>query len=235
MTSQSLETQIPQRIPPNPGSRRKPHTIAVLALQCVAATAKSRKKLLVDLRRAEILAAALKVFCKKGYTEARMDDVAAQAKIAKGTLYLYFSSKADIYSAAIHHAMEQLSALSEERLTGIAGFREKLEAAIAVRLEFWSEQKGLYRMLITVGRTPEHRKQTHAVLKRAANALLAVMEEGVRAGEIPAQPLEPLANAAIDMMRGANERRLDGISKSTVAEDARAITRIVLSALSSSR
>jgi AcrR family transcriptional regulator len=197
----------------------------------VATTAKSRKKLLADLRRAEILTAALKVFCKKGYTEARMEDVAAQAKIAKGTLYLYFSSKAEIYSAAVHHAMEQLSTLSEERLTGIAGFAQKLETLIAVRLDFWSQQSSLYRMLLTVGRAPEHRKQTHAVLKRAAGTLLAVMEEGVRSGEIPAQPLQPLADAVVDMMRGANERRLDGISKSTAAEDARQIANIVLCTL----
>ena len=199
----------------------------------MSAATKTRRRLLTDLRRTEILAAAVRVFCKKGYTEARMEDVAAQAKIAKGTLYLYFSSKAEIYSAAIHHAMEQLGTLSEERLTGVTGFREKLETVIAVRLEFWSEQKSLYRMLLTVGRAPEHRRQTHAVLKRAASALLAVMEEGVSTGDIPAQPLEPLADAVIDIMRGANERRLDGISKSTPAEDARQITRITLAALKS--
>ena len=203
----------------------------MLALQCVPNGAKSRKKLLADLRRAEILAAALKVFCKKGYAEARMDDVAAHAKIAKGTLYLYFSSKAEIYSAAVHHAMEQLSTLAEERLADVADFEQKLETLIAVRLEFWGEQKSLYRMLLTVGRAPEHRKQTHAVLKRAASSLLTILKEGVRSGEISSQPLEPLANIVIDMMRGANERRLDGISKSTAAEDAREITRITLAAL----
>lgn len=195
------------------------------------AGAKSHKQALAALRRAEILAAALKVFCRKGYTEARMDDVAAQAKIAKGTLYLYFSSKAEIYAAAVHHAMEQLSTLAEERLTGIADFPARLEALILVRLEFWSEQKSLYRMLLTVGRAPEHRRQTHAVLKRAADSLLAVMAEGVRSGDIPAQPLEPLAHSIVDMMRGANERRLDGTTRTTAAEDARAITHIALSAL----
>jgi AcrR family transcriptional regulator len=215
----------------SPGFTPNRLEILVLALQCVPSAAQSRKKLLADLRRAEILAAALKVFCKKGYTEARMEDVAAQARIAKGTLYLYFSSKAEIYSAAVHHAMEQLSTLTEERLTGIAGVAEKLETLIAVRLEFWSEQRSLYRMLLTVGRAPEHRRQTHAVVKRAANALLAVMEEGVRTGEIPSQPLELLAYAIVDMMRGANERRLDSITKSTAAEDAHEITRIALAAL----
>ena len=205
----------------------------MLAWQCVATTAKSRKKLLVDLRRAEILAAALKVFCKKGYTDARMEDVAAQAKIAKGTLYLYFSSKAEIFSAAAHSAMEQLSTLAVESIADITGFHARLETLITVRLEYWGEQRSLYRMLLTVGRAPEHRKQTHAVIKRAVVSIQSVLEEGVRTGEILPQPLEPLAEAVVDMMRGAIERRIDGLSKSTAAEDARTISRIALAALSS--
>ena len=203
----------------------------MLALQCVSAAAKTRRQLLTDLRRAEILAAALKVFCKKGYTEARMEDVAAQAKIAKGTLYLYFSSKAEIFSAAAHSAMEQLSTLAVESIAGVTGFHERLETLITVRLEYWGEQRSLYRMLLTVGRAPEHRKQTHAVIKRAVASIQSVLEEGVRAGEIPSQPLEPLAQAVVDMMRGAIERRIDGLSKTDAAEDAHTITRITLGAL----
>jgi AcrR family transcriptional regulator len=198
---------------------------------CVPAGAKTRKKLLADLRRAEILSAAVKVFCKKGYAEARMEDVATQAKIAKGTLYLYFTSKAEIFSAAAHSAMEQLSTLAEERIAGISGFHTRLETLITVRLDFWMEQRSLYRMLLTVGRAPEHRKQTHAIVNRAVASIRSVLEEGVRTGEIAAQPLDPLAQAIVDMMRGAIERRLDGLSKNSSAEDAHEITRIALCAL----
>lgn len=203
----------------------------MIAFLCVPAGAKTRKKALVDLRRAEILAAALKVFCKKGYAEARMEDVAAQAKIAKGTLYLYFTSKAEIFSAAAHSAMEQLSALAVESIAGVTGFRTRLETLISVRLDYWMEQRSLYRMLLTVGRAPEHRKQTHAIISLAVASIQSVLEEGVSTGEVSAQPLEPIAQAIVDMMRGTIERRLDGLSKNTSAEDAREITRIALSAL----
>jgi AcrR family transcriptional regulator len=198
---------------------------------CVPAGAKTRKQALVDFRRAEILAAALKVFCKKGYTEARMEDVAAQAKIAKGTLYLYFTSKAEIFSAAAHSAMEQLSTLAVERIAGITDFHTRLETLIAVRLDFWMEQRSLYRMLLTVGRAPEHRKQTHAIVNRAVASIQSILEEGVRNGEVAPQTLEPLAQAIVDMMRGAIERRLDGLSKNSSAQDAREISRIAFSAL----
>jgi AcrR family transcriptional regulator len=52
------------------------------------ATHTSRRQVLTDLRRSEILTAAIKVFGKKGFAATCVDDVAAAADIAKGTLYL---------------------------------------------------------------------------------------------------------------------------------------------------
>jgi AcrR family transcriptional regulator len=47
----------------------------------------------VEARRQAILDAALTVFAAQGYEAARLDDVAARAGVAKGTLYLYFKDK----------------------------------------------------------------------------------------------------------------------------------------------
>ncbi len=48
-------------------------------------------------RQEEILAAAFKVFAAHGYEAARIDDVARQAGIAKGTIYLYFRDKERLF------------------------------------------------------------------------------------------------------------------------------------------
>jgi AcrR family transcriptional regulator len=50
-------------------------------------------------RPGEILEAALKVFAEKGYAAARMEDIAARAGVTKGTIYLYFPSKEDVFKA----------------------------------------------------------------------------------------------------------------------------------------
>lgn len=160
-----------------------------------------------------------------------MEDVAAEAGIAKGTLYLYFSSKEDIYAAAVVHAMDQLGHLAEEKLAGVTSFRERLTALIKLRLEFWFSQRDLYRMLLTVGREPQHRKQTQMMILRAAKSLTDVMEEGVREGELKKQNFLPIALAIVDMMRGVNERRMDGFSKNSPKQEAIGITRIALAAL----
>jgi AcrR family transcriptional regulator len=54
-----------------------------------------------DKRRTVILAAALDVFSRHGFAMARLDDVAAKAGIAKGTLYLYFESKEALFEELI--------------------------------------------------------------------------------------------------------------------------------------
>jgi len=50
-------------------------------------------------RPGEILDAALKVFAEKGFAAARMEDIAARAGVTKGTIYLYFSSKEEVFKS----------------------------------------------------------------------------------------------------------------------------------------
>jgi AcrR family transcriptional regulator len=64
-----------------------------------AAAAHSRKWKLQ--RHVQILAAAFEEFAAKGYAEARLDDVAERAGIAKGTIYFYFKNKETLFQAVL--------------------------------------------------------------------------------------------------------------------------------------
>ena len=191
----------------------------------------SSRRVLTDLRRQEILAAAIKVFGKKGFADTRAEDVAIAAKIAKGTLYLYFKSKEDIYTTAVRHTVDQLRVLVEERVSAVDGVRNKLAAAIAIRLEFWLDQQNLYRLLLTVGREPKHRRQTNEALRFGHDSFLAIFQEGVATGELPAQDFDALCWAILDMTRGSNERRLDGVTGRTPQQDADFILEAALRSL----
>jgi AcrR family transcriptional regulator len=63
-----------------------------------------------ERRRADIIDAAEKVFFSKGLGQATMDDVAEAAELSKGTLYLYFKNKEDLYLAIILRGMAILRA-----------------------------------------------------------------------------------------------------------------------------
>lgn len=192
----------------------------------------TRKQVLTDLRREEILTAAIKVFGKKGFAATCVGDVADAAKMAKGTVYLYFESKEEIYATAIRLAIERLQALAEERTRAATGVRERLAVAISLRMEFWHEQLNLYRLLLTVGREPQHKRQTHELLRTGHAHFVGILKEGVEAGEIARNvDLDTVAWAILDMVRGANERRMDNLTERTPQEDAAAITAFALSQL----
>ena len=63
--------------------------------------AKTKKDVVTEFRTSAILSAAHRVFAEKGFHEATIDEVAKAAKVAKGTVYLYYRSKHDLYWAAL--------------------------------------------------------------------------------------------------------------------------------------
>ena len=65
-----------------------------------------RKRLSADARREIIVDAAREVFVAKGFAGARLRDIARRAGITEAYLYRYFTSKTELYHAAIHEPVE---------------------------------------------------------------------------------------------------------------------------------
>jgi AcrR family transcriptional regulator len=188
----------------------------------------SRQKALTDLRRQEILEAAIRIFGKKGFAATCVGDIAEDAAIAKGTLYLYFKSKEEIYRAAVQLAVHQLQGMTAERVAEATGVRAKLAVAIGLRMSFWHQQQAVYRLLLTVGREPQHRKQTNDLTRRAQKSFVEILEGGVATGELAPGSFEDIAWAVLDLVRGANERRMDKVSHTTPEQDAATILAFAL-------
>ncbi len=58
-----------------------------------------------DARPQEILEAALAVFAQRGFAATRMEDIAARAGVTKGTIYLYFDSKEEVFKSLVRHTI----------------------------------------------------------------------------------------------------------------------------------
>lgn len=74
-----------------------------------------------DKRPAEIVAAALEAFAERGFAATRLDDVAVRAGVSKGTLYLYFRNKEDLFKAVVRETLLPNLAAVEERLQTATG------------------------------------------------------------------------------------------------------------------
>ena len=70
---------------------------------------KTRKDVVTEFREAEILQAARQVFARRGFADASMEEIAQAAGLAKGTLYLYYDSKRELYTAALRAGLVELA------------------------------------------------------------------------------------------------------------------------------
>lgn len=79
-----------------------------------------------EARPGEIIDAALDLFVTKGFKGTRLDDVAKQAGISKGTLYLYFDNKEDLFRAVVQQIIVPQVEKAEQHAAGFTGSQKAL-------------------------------------------------------------------------------------------------------------
>ena len=94
----------------------------------------STRSVITDKREA-ILRAAIKVFARNGYFNSKVSDIASEAGIADGTVYLYFKSKEEILHSIFDRAMEEFIAEGKREIAGLEKADEKLRRIAQLHLE----------------------------------------------------------------------------------------------------
>jgi AcrR family transcriptional regulator len=79
-----------------------------------------------DARPAELLSAALDLFVERGYAATRLDDVAKRAGVSKGTVYLYFPSKEELFKAVVREGLVPLLERGEKMVAEHKGSAAEL-------------------------------------------------------------------------------------------------------------
>lgn len=95
-----------------------------------------RKEREKNQRQNEIIDAAEKVFFRTGFQNATMDEVAAEAELSKGTLYLYFAGKEELHFAISIRAMNIIYGMMGEKLTGKMSGLEKILEMGKIYIDF---------------------------------------------------------------------------------------------------
>ena len=194
---------------------------------------KSKQQVVSDFRRGEIIDAARRVFARRGFEGGIIDEIAKEANIAKGTVYLYFRSKAEIYKAVFDHDMKALKQSTMDRIDAAGTLREKIEAFILARLENAESRQDFFRIMdAEQGHLSITRSQYRNWLREPVLHLAGVIEDAIHRGEIRQLPAERAAWAIADMTRGAIQRRLLGQNDRSVGEDAEFLSNFAWAALS---
>jgi AcrR family transcriptional regulator len=186
---------------------------------------KTKKDVVTEFRTAGILEAARKVFAKKGFHEATVEDIADAAGVAKGTVYLYYESKRDIYFAALKFGIGQMYSLLLEELSRVSTPQEKLKALISTKLAYCDENRDFFKIYYSeLGNIPTTHpggidNEFRALYQEQARLVDTILKEGARKKIIRNLRSEQTAFAISDIIRGVVTHRILGWSKSRISQD----------------
>jgi AcrR family transcriptional regulator len=158
-----------------------------------------REKAKASKRRA-ILSAAERQFARKPYHEVTLEEIAAEAEVAKGTLYLYFASKTDLYLALIVESFGPMIERLEEQADAIAEKSAWSAIAMVVKelLHFKREHAALHEVLRETSRASQ--EAIFSDLKESLVALIArTLRRGIAHGEIA----DPTPEATAELILAA--------------------------------
>jgi AcrR family transcriptional regulator len=200
----------------------------------LAQSIKTKKQVVSEFRQAEIITAARTVFAEKGYVAATVDEIAAVATLAKGTIYVYFESKEQIYNAVLENDLDALRTLTLEKMASAGTVREKITAYINARFQYCEERRDFFRiMYIESSSSPAMSKaKAREWLREPVRQLTTAIESAIAARQIRDWPAEILAWTVADLTTGALQRRLAGTPTTTAREDADFLIEFIDAALS---
>jgi AcrR family transcriptional regulator len=155
-----------------------------------------------DARPAEILAAALACFKERGFTATRLEDVAAKAGVTKGTIYLYYCSKEELFKAVVRGELvpniERMEAAVQDAPVSAAALLEQL-------CTFWVQDivpspiSVIPKLVIAeAGNFPElARFYLETAVRRGIELIAAILRRGIASGEFRPVDVEHAAYCVI--------------------------------------
>lgn len=132
----------------------------------------------------KIIKAATKVFAKKGFFNARISDIAKEAKVADGTIYLYFNNKFDILISVFDEEIAEMIRQIKTILDQENDARKKLEIFITKHLSMMKKNKSLAEVIQTELRQSSKiiRKYRNTSFNDYLDIIASLIQEGIDQG-----------------------------------------------------
>ncbi len=155
-----------------------------------------------EARPQELLDAALELFVEKGFAATRAEEVAKRAGVSKGTLYLYYPSKEELFKAVVRR---NLSSLIAEGLEIAGAYEGSSSDLLALLIQTWWERfgstpaAGIHKVVLAEVRNFPELAQFYAdeVMVPADRLFGGCVERGVARGEFRPMPTHEVSLALI--------------------------------------
>jgi AcrR family transcriptional regulator len=167
----------------------------------IASSRKRRK----ETRPQELLDAALGLFVEKGFAASKAEEVARRAGVSKGTLYLYYPSKEELFKAVVRQKLSNLIAEGQDLVHNFEGpTSDLLRELMAV---WWNRfgntpAAGIHKVIVAEVRNFPDLAQfyTDEVIRPADQLFSSTVQRGIDRGEFRDLPVHDVAHAIIAPM-----------------------------------
>ena len=147
----------------------------------------------------QIIEAAVKVFAKKGFYNAKVSEIAREASVADGTIYLYFKNKDDILISLFEEKMQMLILRVEEAIAKVDDPLEKVRAFVAQHRFMIEEHKHLAEVMQIELRQSSKFMRRYVPVKflEYLDIVGKIIEDGKKAGVIRPDVMPAIAKRAL--------------------------------------
>lgn len=148
-------------------------------------------------KRIQILAAAAKIFADKGFHQAKVEEIAMEAGVGKGTVYEYFSSKLDLFQQTLRHMIESYQRFFESSIDSSQSVREQLFNIMDLHLHFLAANESLTRFGLEPHPPLGGEMSRWLIAKKTEilDGLAEILETGIKWGEL--RPMDTFIAAQI--------------------------------------
>ncbi len=174
-----------------------------------------RKQMRYEQNKSFILQAAEEVFVREGYTQATMDDIAAEAQFSKATIYRYFQSKKELFLEIIISTLNELQQELEIILAKDLTAENKLKEIISAISLYSYRKKNIsrvffmekimfqkYHQILSQDKHPQLPPKLREVLRKMSIIVRECLREGIAGGEFRRIDMEDAAFVLGGMIRG---------------------------------
>ena len=158
-----------------------------------------------EVRRAQILEAAMHVCADKGYHASRIDDIAAHAGLSKGAVYHHFASKQEVFLGLVEQMMAEATQVISQLDASGASAVETLNGLIDLFVGMFRDSpqvlRGLLEIFFLGVRDPEFRKHFDGYYSSMIEATEQVIRHGIDRGELDPD-LDPEEAARVFVLGG---------------------------------
>ncbi|MCK4522702.1 TetR/AcrR family transcriptional regulator [Candidatus Aerophobetes bacterium] len=185
----------------------------------------NRRKLRQKNHAAQILEAGEKLFAKKGFYPTTMEEVAGAAGLAKGTIYLHFNDKRDLFFSIIEKKLDILLEKIEKEMRKDEFPSQRIKLAIGIHLRFLEENRDFFKIMQALPESLKQemeRKLKGRVIEkqsRYVEILDQLIRKGIRNQEIKSLDSRKLAVILVGMMHSLTIYWISRKEKGSLSQD----------------